>query len=112
MKLLLSIILVTLIIISCQHKSVPVITERKAVPPLKQNSVYPPVANIAADTIKGKAFFQNSCSRCHALPLVSLYNQKVWDGYLSSMFPRTRLSTENAYHVRAYILANAADKQL
>jgi mono/diheme cytochrome c family protein len=107
MKLLLSIILVTLIIISCQHRSVPVITERNAAPPVKQNSIYPPVANVAADTIKGKALFQNSCSRCHTLPLVSLYNQKIWDGYLSSMFPRTRLSTENAYHVRAYILANA-----
>jgi cytochrome c5 len=107
MKLLLIILLITILIISCQHKSVPVITERKAVPPVKQNSLYPQVANVVVDTIKGKALFQNSCNRCHALPIPSLHSQKIWDGYLSSMFPRTRLSTEEAYHVRAFVLANA-----
>jgi cytochrome c5 len=93
--------------LSCQKKVVPVITERKASPPVIKKYVYPPVANIPADTLKGKALFQLSCERCHGLPELPVHTIKRWDGILATMIPKTTLSIEEAYHVRAYILANA-----
>ncbi len=108
MNILLSIFLTALLLVSCHSKSVPVITSRDA-PPLKfKNNTYPPIANVAADTAKGKALYNTACGKCHSLPTLTAYNQQNWEGYLSSMFPRTNLTTENAYHVRAYVLAFAA----
>jgi cytochrome c5 len=95
---------------SCQKKVAPVITERKVSPPTKKISIYPPKANIPADTLKGKALFQTSCKRCHGLPDLPVHSIKNWDGILATMFPKTGLSTEEAYHVRAYVLANALEK--
>jgi cytochrome c len=106
---ILPMLLITVIFaaIACQKKAVPVITDRKAEPPKKVTSVYPPVAGVAADTVKGKVLFMMSCNRCHGLPSLSQFEQKVWEGHLSTMFPRTRLNNEEAFHVRAYVLANA-----
>ncbi len=103
------IFLVLLSFLSCQKKAVPVITERKVSAPVKKISIYPPVANIGADTLQGKALFQVSCKRCHGLPELPVHSIKSWDAILATMFPKTGLSTEEAYHVRAYVLANATN---
>jgi cytochrome c5 len=100
-------LLIVISLLCCQKKAAPIITERKASPPIKKISVYPPVANIAADTLQGKALFQTSCKRCHGLPELPVHSIKSWDAILATMFPKTGLSTEEAYHVRAYVLANA-----
>lgn len=93
--------------IACQQKSVPVITDRKAAPPVKTKSNYPPLANITPDTGKGKALLLAHCNKCHGTPMPQLFTAKTWDIYLFAMFPRTRLSNEEAFHVRAYVMANA-----
>jgi cytochrome c5 len=98
---------IIILIMACRQKAVPVITERKAEKPEIKSAAYPPVANVVADTVKGKVLFKMSCGRCHGLPSPSQFTQKVWDGYLATMFPRTNLDNEEAFHVRVYVLVNA-----
>ena len=96
-----------ILVLACHPKTAPVITERKAAPPVRISSNYPPVASVPADTVAGRQLFRASCGRCHDLPEVQLYAAEKWEGILPTMFPRTRLSSEQAFHVRAYLLANA-----
>jgi hypothetical protein len=95
------------LLLSCQKKSVPVITERKADLPRKTESVYPPKATIAADTLLGSRLFIASCGRCHGLPEPKQFSKEKWEAILPLMFPRSRFNNEEALHVRAYVLANA-----
>jgi cytochrome c len=96
-----------IIILSCNRKVVPVITNRQAPPPQKTQFIYPPIATIAADTSTGKRLFNLHCNRCHGLPLISQFNAERWETILPLMFPRSRFNNEEALHVRAYVLANA-----
>jgi mono/diheme cytochrome c family protein len=98
---------ISLLTVACQHKATPVIIDRNAQRPVLGKKAYPPVADIAADTLKGHQLFQAACASCHALPTIVNYNAKAWDGYLYTMLPRTKLNNEEAYHVRAYVLATA-----
>ncbi len=95
------------IVLACQKKSVPVIADREAPLPQKTGWAYPPTANVKPDTARGSKLYTMSCKRCHELPAPEKFTQRVWDGYLSSMFPRTRLNMEEAFHVRAYVMAYA-----
>lgn len=97
-----------LVLAACQKKAVPVITERKADPPKKIDSQYPPKETVAPDTLAGKTLFTSRCDRCHALPEIKQFNIDRWDDILAVMFPRARLNNEEALHVRAYLLLNAA----
>lgn len=96
-----------LILVSCQKKTVPLITERKSEPPRKLSSIYPPQATVAADTLAGKRLFAGRCGRCHGLPDTHQFNAERWDDILPLMFPRSGFNNEEALHVRAWVLANA-----
>lgn len=99
---------ISLLVVACQKKSVPVITERKTGPPTKISSPYPPAGTIVPDTVEGKTVFMARCSRCHGLPDPAQFNAVRWESILELMIPRARIDKENAVHVRAYVLANAA----
>jgi mono/diheme cytochrome c family protein len=101
-------IAVFLISVSCNKKSAPVIADRKAEPPKRIVNIYAPPGTVTPDTEIGKTLFTGSCIRCHGLPDLSLYRAARWEGILQTMIPRTRLDQEQAVHVRAYVLANAA----
>jgi hypothetical protein len=94
-------------IIGCHKKSMPVITERKYEAPKTTVTSYPPTGTIAPDTTAGKIDFTNCCGKCHGLPEPLQYTAQRWDGILSYMIPRARLSNEQAVHVTAYVKANA-----
>ena len=96
-----------LVVAACQKKSVPVITERKAAP-IELPALYPPNGTVAPDTIIGKTVFTGRCSRCHGLPDLSLYTEEKWENILASMIPRSGIPMDNRVHLRAYVLANAA----
>lgn len=96
-----------LIVAACQKKAVPVITERKAAP-IELPALYPPNGTVAPDTIIGKTVFTGRCSRCHGLPDLLLYNEEKWENILASMIPRAGIPMDNRVHLRAYVLANAA----
>lgn len=100
--------LLAFLLLSCQQKSVPVISTRKADPPRKLQTVYPPVAAVAVDTAAGKQLFTAKCDRCHGLPLPQQFTKERWDDILPLMFPRSGFSNEEAFQVRAYVLALAA----
>jgi cytochrome c5 len=93
--------------LACQKKSVPEITGRKTTPPVSVAAQYPPAATVAPDTIQGKAVFMARCNRCHGIPDPHQYTSARWELILASMLPRTRISNDNAVHVRAWVLANA-----
>jgi hypothetical protein len=93
---------------ACQKKAMPVITERKTSPPPKVAAIYPPAGTVVPDTLTGKSVFINRCGRCHGLPDLASYTTKIWEGILESMIPRARIEQQNAVHVRAYVMANAA----
>lgn len=99
--------LLCLAIIACHRKSMPVITERKTEPPVKQTSVYPPAMTVKPDTAQGRILFTARCGRCHALPYPSQFTAARWDGILTTMVPRARLDNNQTVHVQAYVMANA-----
>jgi cytochrome c5 len=100
--------LLLMLLIACQRKSLPAITERKTEPPLKIASAYPPAMTVKPDTVQGKSIFIARCGRCHALPSPAQFNVTRWGTILSSMVTRARLDNEQIVHLQAYILANAA----
>ena len=102
--------LLLFLLVSCQKKAVPVISDRKARVPQKIESIYPPKATITPDTLAGRRIFVNRCDRCHGLPLTAQFSIRQWDAILPTMFPRAGLSNEEALHVRAYLLATAAER--
>ena len=85
----------------------PVITERKT-QPVKLFTSIPSASTITPDTLIGKIVFTNRCGRCHGLPELNQFTSKRWDGILSYMIPRARLTDEQGIHVTAYLKANAA----
>lgn len=93
-------------VLACQKKAVPVISDRKAPLPKRTTFIYPPVADVAVDTAKGRILFNRSCDRCHGLPEAQLFTKEKWDEILPDMFPRAGFSNEQALHVRGFILAN------
>lgn len=106
-KLVVSLIILLFVIISCQKKAVPVITERKNELPGKIETVDPSPAT-SPDTAVGKTIFTNRCGRCHGLPKPAQYTAQLWEGILSYMIPRARLNDAQGVHVRAYLKVNAA----
>lgn len=105
-KTIVLIILIGSIIISCSKKSIPVITERKT-EPAKPVTTNPALSTIIADTAMGKIVFTNRCGRCHELPSPDQFTAKRWEGILSYMMPKARLTQEQEVHVTAYVKANA-----
>jgi len=102
-KSILAIFLVFLFF-ACSKKTLPVITSRTKEPEAPKK----PVLNIQPDTATGKIVFMNRCNRCHDLPKPDQYTAQRWDGILSFMIPRARLTDEQGFHVTAYLKANAA----
>jgi cytochrome c5 len=100
-----SLIAITALIISCQKKTVPVISERKKQPAGPE--IAAPSATIIPDTSTGKIVFINRCGKCHGLPEPDQFTAKRWDGILSYMIPRAKLNNEQGVHVTAYLKANA-----
>lgn len=98
---------IALVVTACQKKAVPVITQRKAAP-LELPALYPAAGTVVPDTILGKTVYNGRCSRCHGLPDLLLYNEEKWENILASMIPRAGIPMENRVHLRAYVLANAA----
>jgi hypothetical protein len=98
---------VLFLLIACHKKTVPVITERNAELPKKIGSNYPPQATVPPDTVAGKSIYTTRCGRCHDLPLPAQFSAARWDDILPTMFPRARLTNEEALHVRTWVLVNA-----
>lgn len=93
--------------IACQHKALPAITERKALPPVLSKTVYAPPGKVQPDTLQGKTVFMARCNRCHGLPSPETYTGRQWENILLLMIPRAGIDEENAVHVRAYVMANS-----
>ena len=108
MKKSLCITFLTILTIACTKKTVPVITERKYEPSKGIVTTFPSMEIISADTVAGKSIFMARCSSCHGLPEPTLYSEERWDGILSSMIPKARLSKEQGVHITAYLKANAS----
>lgn len=106
-KLILLLIVTAIIIIACNKKAVPVITERRT-QPTKSFTSDPSLSIVIPDTSIGKTVFINRCGKCHGLPEPNQFTSKRWNGILSYMIPRARLTDEQGIHVTAYLKATAA----
>lgn len=93
-----------LVVMACTHKSGPVITRRTNEPPAPHTA-----SLVKPDLVKGQALFTERCGRCHGLPDPGKYKVNRWEGILSAMAPKARLSKEEQAHVTAYINAHAAE---
>ena len=105
-KLMLLLIVIAIITIACNKKAVPVITERRT-QQTKPITPDPSLSNVIPDTSIGKIVFINRCGRCHGLPEPNQFTSKRWDGILSYMIPRARLTDDQGIHVTAYLKANS-----
>ncbi len=101
------VILLLLLVMACQKKAVPVITERKAELP-KGVTTTPSSLVINPDTAIGKTVFINRCGKCHGLPEPIQFTAERWNGILSYMMPKARLDEAQRVHLTAYVRANAA----
>ncbi len=96
---------IVIIITDCNKKSVPIITSRETSPLVISTTKSETL--VKADLTQGKQIFINRCGKCHDLPLPEQFTEKRWDGILSYMIPRARLSDEQGIHVTGYLKANA-----
>ena len=96
--------LIMFILIACQKKSLPVITQRDSSRPLRGNDTTAWVVDVSV----GRNVFNNRCGRCHGLPSTDQYTSQKWDTIITLMAPRARLSGEQEFNVRAYVKANAS----
>jgi cytochrome c5 len=110
MSKLLSILCIHILLMGCTKKITPVISDRKVDAPTLNKNNYPPEAKVSPNLEKGKALFNSACKKCHDTPAPDNFIASAWDGFLYSMFPRTGLSNEDAFHVREYVMANAKKK--
>lgn len=99
-----TIFLILLLLAACSKKAIPVITARTSEPPPPQKKM----VDVKPDMAMGKVIFTNRCGRCHDLPMPDQYTAQRWEGILSYMIPRARLTDEQTVHVTAYLKTNAA----
>ncbi|HEX2629568.1 MAG TPA: cytochrome c [Chitinophagaceae bacterium] len=102
-KHLIALLSIVIIILSCQKKSVPVISSRTTEPTLPKADT----GIIVPDKERGQVVFTNRCGRCHGLPEPNLYTIKRWETIMASMSSRAKLSKEDRVHVTAWVNANA-----
>ena len=94
---------ITVLSVACTQKATPVITSRTTEPIKKEKK-----PTITLPDLKiGEIVFTNRCSKCHDLPLPEQFTEKRWEGILSYMIPRARLTDEQGIHVTAYLKTNA-----
>ena len=86
---------------ACHKKAVPTFTTRSI-------DITQTVNNTTPDIEAGKNVFTARCNRCHDLPDPAKYNALRWDGILSVMTFRARLTKEETNNVTAYIKTNCA----
>ena len=93
--------IVSALIIACHKKAVPTFTTRSI-------DITQTVNNTTPDIDAGKNIFTARCNRCHDLPDPAKYNAQRWDGILSVMTFRARLTKDEINNVTAYIKANCS----
>ena len=92
---------ISLFIIACHKKAVPTFSTRSI-------NIEETANNKIPDIDAGKNTFTARCNRCHDLPDPSKYNAQRWDGILSIMTFRARLTKDETTNVTAYIKANCS----
>ena len=92
------------VIIACNKKAMLVITSRTTEPPPPAKSI----TDIKPDIETGKTIFTNRCGNCHVLPKPDDFTAKRWEGILSYMIPKARLTIKQGIHITAYLKANGA----
>lgn len=97
-------IFIVLLGFACNKKALPTITQRTTEPPAPVKKTI----DIKPDVETGKVIFTSRCGRCHDLPKPEQFTPQRWDGILSYMIPRARLTDEQGVHVTAYLKTNAA----
>jgi cytochrome c5 len=110
MNKILTLLAITLLLMACAKKAIPVLKDRNVEPPVLKQPFYPPQATVVANLEKGQALFSTACQKCHETPAPNNFTASAWDGYLYSMLPRTGLNNEEAFHLRAYVIAHAKNK--
>jgi mono/diheme cytochrome c family protein len=104
MKKTILVSVVIMLLIACHNKAVPVITSRNAPPPILP--VEKQTSNTVADAVAGKTIYTTRCGHCHGLPDPMRYTAQRWDGILSSMIPKAKLTSDEGNNVTAYVKAN------
>lgn len=54
---------------------------------------------------QGKVIFENSCKKCHDLPVPTAFSSVQWVGIMNSMAPKAKLNDEQHQLVYDYIVS-------
>ncbi len=54
---------------------------------------------------QGKVIFENSCKKCHDLPVPTSFSSVQWVGIMNSMAPKAKLNEEQHQMVYDYIVS-------
>jgi len=89
MKKIIVILILTIAVISCAHKTIPPATE--------------PATNVDA----GRQTFTAKCGRCHNLKNPADYTSDEWVSLVNSMALKAQLDDTEKANVLAYVQANS-----
>jgi mono/diheme cytochrome c family protein len=93
MKKILVIIILTMAVASCAHKTIPT-----------QTATTTPATG---DAVAGKETYIANCGRCHSLKKPDNYTSEEWVPLVNKMAPKAKLSDADKANVLAYVQANA-----
>lgn len=102
MKKLITIVLISLVVFACSHKTTTTATKTTV---MKTESAT--VTN--AQYLEGKAVYEASCGRCHKLFSPDKGNMTQWTKWLNAMAPKAKLTDEEKQMVTNYISVNALE---
>ncbi len=88
------------IVIGCQKKGIPVISDRT---PMRNTDT----TMLTADTISGRMVLMRRCDRCHGLPDAIQYTADRWESIVAVMAPKARLNRQQTFDVLSYLKAHA-----
>ena len=52
---------------------------------------------------EGKTIYENSCAKCHDLPVPSKYSDEKWVGIMNAMAPKAKLTKAQSETVYNYV---------
>jgi cytochrome c5 len=101
MKKIITIVLVSLVVFACSHKTTSTVTKTETI--VKTESAT--VSN--AQYLEGKTVYEAKCGRCHKLYKPERGNMTQWTKWIDRMAPKAKLTDEEKQMVIRYVSVNA-----
>lgn len=103
MKKLITIVMISMVVFACSHKTTSTVTKTEVVTATKTESAT--VSN--AQYLEGKLVFETKCGKCHKLKDPARGNMVKWTKWIDRMAVKAKLTPEQKMQVTNFISVNA-----